>query len=297
MPISQSTYTSLVTAKSASWSSNFYSLSTAKLASTFADYTVNFIQTLSGFSASNVLMATSICADDVCALSASGNIGQFPREAMKFLGPFSSSGLAGYPHYGITGVFAWATHITDGGALFLLVAPHIGVTSYGSVGQIIRRGQTSPSSTCGAIGVAVSAVVAASTLPLSGSNNNSWTGANWHPDDFQQWTLTKELYPLRTTLSSATTANQMLIATKTILDAASAVITNVVVPSAYNAYFTGGSTVTSRTTPIFTCFGTFVNVDDGYQAYIAPIAFKRYDGVTGWVDYTASYLSGLSSLT
>jgi len=99
MPISQSTYTSLVTAKSASWSSNFYSLSTAKLASTFADYTVSFIQNLSGFSASNVLMATSICADDVCALSASGNIGQFPREALQFLGPFSSSGLAGYPHY------------------------------------------------------------------------------------------------------------------------------------------------------------------------------------------------------
>ena len=281
--ISQTTYTPLITAVNYSWTNNSYSLSSAKLASTFGNYAASYIQNLSGFASQNVLMGTSLCADDVDALSASGNIGQYPTQLMKFLGPFSSSGLAGYPHYGITGVFAWASHVTGQGALFLLVTPHIGISQYGDVGQIYRRGQTFPSSTCGAVAASISTVVGNVTLPLSSSGS--------FPNDFQQWVLTNTVFPTRTTLLASTTAQQMLVATKTILDAASAAVTNVLVPSAYNAFFGLNSNV-----PVFACFGTFVNVDDGYSAYIAPIAFKRYDS-TGWVDYSANFLSGLSSLT
>lgn len=282
MAISQTTYTTLVTGQSATWTGGYYSLSAAKLTSTFGTYVKNYIQTLSGYPASDVLMATSICADDVSSLSAVGNIGQFPRELMGFLGPFSSSGLAGYPHYGITGTFAWASHVTDTGALFMLVTPHIGVSKDGDTGQIYRRGQTTASSTCGAVAAAVSTVVNNATLPASGSA--------LFQQDFQQWVLTKEIFPKRATLLTSNSATRMLIATKTIIDAASAAVTSTIIPQAYNAFFGGTSKV-----PVFTCFGTFVNVDDSYQAYIAPISFQRYDS-TGWYDYSTSFWRGLSAL-
>ena len=353
MPISQTTYTSLITAKNLSWVGNSYDLATATLGSTFGNYVVNFIESLSGYPASDVVMATSICADDISALSASGNIGQYPRELMQFLGPFSSSGLAGYPHYGVTGVFAWASHATDTGALFLLVTPHIGVTQYGDTGLVYRRGQVAPSSTCGAVAAAVNTVISTVSLVTSiyGSwelQGESWTPINGNPgtlefdnfsnfwilyvneatfinttqlsvtgdyvdtntydvvtlsyptlptlptsgselfaQDFQQWLLTNELFPARDTLLSSTTAGRMLIATKTIIDSASAAITNVILPPAYAAFFPANSQV-----PVFTCFGTFVNVDDGYEAYIAPISFMRYDS-TGWIDYTDQFIGGI----
>ena len=59
MPITQTTYTSIVTAASA--------YPNAILVEDFGNYCKTFIQSLCGYSANNVLLADSICSDDVNA--------------------------------------------------------------------------------------------------------------------------------------------------------------------------------------------------------------------------------------
>jgi hypothetical protein len=59
-------------------------------------------------------------------------------------------GLNGFPFAGLTGMSAFAHHVPQDGAVFLFHAPHIGITQEGGVGEVLRPGQTAPSSCCGA---------------------------------------------------------------------------------------------------------------------------------------------------
>jgi hypothetical protein len=44
---------------------------------------------------------------------------------------------------------------------------------------------------------------------------------------------------------------------------------------------------------VFYCTGTFINTDDGYNAYINVTAFKKYNSVGGWIDLTTEFLQNL----
>lgn len=90
-----------------------------------------------------IMYADSICSDDLNSM-------EYPARALDMLGPFKMGGLNGFPFTGLTGVGAFAHHVPENGAVFVFYAPHIGITRDGNLGEILRPGQSEPSSCCGA---------------------------------------------------------------------------------------------------------------------------------------------------
>jgi hypothetical protein len=93
-----------------------------------------------------MLFATSVCSDDV-------NVSTDFRRVLKR--PFSMGGLGGLPFAGYTGMVAFAHHIPDGGDGFVFYGPHIGITSDGRLGRMIRQGQSHETNSCGALMLAL----------------------------------------------------------------------------------------------------------------------------------------------
>lgn len=96
-----------------------------------------------GLKPNQLMHADSMCCDDVNAI-------QYPPRAYEMLGPFKMGGLNGYPFAGITGMNAFAHHVPEDGAVIIFYAPHIGITKDGTIGEISRIGQSTPSACCGA---------------------------------------------------------------------------------------------------------------------------------------------------
>lgn len=108
-----------------------------------------------GMSLSNVLLATSICADDIVFITDDvGNV-ETRHATKELLGPFDMGGLAGLPFAGKTGMTAFAHHVPDHGAACIVYGPHIGITDAGELGKVLRPGQHEESTACGALGVAL----------------------------------------------------------------------------------------------------------------------------------------------
>ena len=59
-------------------------------------------------------------------------------------------GLGGLPFVGKVGFGAYSHHVPDNGNLFILFAPHVGLSPDGIVGKFHRVGQTHIDSACGA---------------------------------------------------------------------------------------------------------------------------------------------------
>lgn len=109
-------------------------------------YTTQLLELLAseyGLPDHHILLADSICSDDVNAI-------EYPAAATRMLGPFHLGGLDGFPHAGLTGMAALASHVPDEGAVLLYYAPHIGVSGDGTLGMILRPGQHQLSGCCGA---------------------------------------------------------------------------------------------------------------------------------------------------
>jgi len=248
----------------------------------FGDYAKAFIQA-KGYTPDNVVLSESICSDDIDGpvYSDIRNIGQTPASQNDFLGPFMSGGLSGYPHTGILGIQAWGSHITNttNGALFFINMPHIGISQVGNVGRVWRRGKTQAQSltdnTCGAVATAIGWVAANALAPVV---------ANF-PNDYQNYTLCAILFPFKAALAAIPTYGaQMVYATEKIRLSA-------------DTFLTGASGIIGANVgagiDVFYCSGTFINTDDGYNAYINVTSFKKYNSVGGWVDLTTSFLAGL----
>ena len=248
----------------------------------FGDYAKAFIQA-KGYTPDNVVLSESVCSDDIDGpiYSDIKNIGQTPASQNDFLGPFMSGGLSGYPHTGILGIQAWGSHVTNttNGALFFINMPHIGISQSGNVGRIWRRGKTQAQSltdnTCGAVATAIGWVAANALAPVV---------ANF-PDDYQNYTLCAILFPFKAALAAIPTYGaQMVYATEKIRLAS-------------DAFLTGASGIIAANVgvgiDVFYCSGTFINTNDGYNAYIDVTSFKKYNSVGGWVDLTTSFLAGL----
>jgi hypothetical protein len=248
----------------------------------FGDHAKAFIQA-KGYTPDNVVLSESICSDDIDGpvYSDIRNIGQTPASQNDFLGPFMSGGLSGYPHTGILGIQAWGSHITNttNGALFFINMPHIGISQVGNVGRVWRRGKTQAQSltdnTCGAVATAIGWVAANALAPVV---------ANF-PDDYQNYTLCAILFPFKAALAAIPTYGaQMVYATEKIRLSA-------------DTFLTGASGIIAANVgagiDVFYCSGTFINTDDGYNAYIDVTSFKKYNSVGGWVDLTTSFLAGL----
>ena len=73
---------------------------------------------------------------------------------------------------------AFASHVPDEGAISIYCGAHIGITKYGTLGEIHRQGQAINSTCCGAARVA-----------LNELTNNLITAGNISEMDYQMNTL------------------------------------------------------------------------------------------------------------
>jgi hypothetical protein len=127
---------------------------------------------------SKVLMATSVCSDDI-------NIPSTSFFSVLF-GPFIMGGLGGLPFAGQTGMTAFAHHIPDEGSAFIFYGPHIGITLEGDLGKMYRPRQEETGNSCGAL-----------MLALSRFQNENYAPVI-NDDDYQQMKLEESLLPYRT---------------------------------------------------------------------------------------------------
>ncbi|MGB3617233.1 MAG: hypothetical protein WBA12_03885 [Catalinimonas sp.] len=126
---------------------------------------------------SRLLMATSLCSDDINVPSTN-----FFRVV---LGPFFLGGLGGLPFAGKTGMSAFAHHIPDGGAALIFYGPHIGVTLEEELGQMYRSRQERSGACCGALMLTLQRFCQPNFKPEIVS------------DDYQQTVLEQTLFPYR----------------------------------------------------------------------------------------------------
>jgi hypothetical protein len=245
------------------------------LAEEWGTKTKEYIE-IAGIPASDILMANGVCSDDINAPTKPYNLGQGPNSIGEFLGPFSSGGLGGWPFVGIAGFDAFSQHATSTGTLFISNLQHIGMDKYGTAGRIYRRGQTTPSSDCGAIADAIKWVVENPETAPSPANNQLWYLTNL------LWQKNHDAGPgLGWTDTINDMAYRMMHCTDLIeLDARKYIIDN----------FT---TSVTKNKPVFFFSGKMINVDDGYNAYVHIDYFGIYDSVNGgeWIDNTQNYIS------
>ena len=132
-----------------------------------------------GFVATNTLLTTSLCSDELAK--------SLSDDFVRIYGSnFNLGGLAGFSFAGITGFQTMCGHIPDNGYCFFLFGPHIGITKDGEIGSVERKGVSINDICCR------SAIEAASYVTGSSSgvvNSNSFT-------DFQQGAVQSLLSPL-----------------------------------------------------------------------------------------------------
>jgi len=126
---------------------------------------------------SKVLMATSVCSDDI-------NVPSTTFFNVLF-GPFIMGGLGGLPFVGQTGMTAFAHHVPDEGSAFIFYGPHIGLTLDGELGKMYRPRQEETGNSCGALMLALSRLQDADYRPVISE------------DDYQQMRLEESLLPYR----------------------------------------------------------------------------------------------------
>ncbi len=129
---------------------------------------------------SKVLMATSVCSDDI-------NIPSTTFFNVLF-GPFIMGGLGGLPFAGRTGMTAFAHHIPDEGSAFIFYGPHIGVTLDGELGKMYRPRQEETGNSCGALMLALNRIQDAGYTPTIVD------------EDYQQMKLEESILPQRETI-------------------------------------------------------------------------------------------------
>ena len=255
----------------------------------FSKAVKNFIKT-QGYNYKDVLLSTDVCSDDVNAVESIGNLGQTSLEQSSLLGPFFGSGLAGYPHTGVLGLQAWASHITANGALFLINTPHIGISQAGNVGRMWRKGKTQAQSltdnTCGAVATAATWVIGNASAPVY----NTGVFAN----NDQHYKLCSILFANRATIL----ASYNFVATPSLYGASMKYCTERI-RIAGDTFLTGASGIIAANVganvDVFYCSGTFINADYGYNAYVDVISFKKYNSTDSpvWTDLTTQFLNTL----
>jgi hypothetical protein len=124
---------------------------------------------------SNMLMATSLCSDDINIPSTSF--------FSVIWGPFFLGGLGGLPYTGLTGLTAFAHHVPDNGTALIFYGPHIGVTLENEVGKMYRPRQEKAGACCGALMLALERFKEDAYVP------------EIKPEDYQQSYLESLLYP------------------------------------------------------------------------------------------------------
>jgi Limiting CO2-inducible proteins B/C beta carbonyic anhydrases len=178
---------------------------------------IDFIENVLDLEPAQVMLADSICSDDVNSI-------QYPARAQEFLGPFKMGGLDGFPFTGLTGMGAFASHVPDEGAVAIYYGPHIGITQKGEIGEIQRHGQKKNSGCCGAAKGA-----------LSKLTNNLITEGNITDLDYQMNTIEQILFFKKERIMTARIP--LKEATEVIFEAIDKRIEELVAGTKYNCKF------------------------------------------------------------
>jgi len=107
------------------------------------DFAIRAVQALERhfFSASNTLLTTSLCSDELAKQLSDDFSGIYGNS-------FNLGGLAGFPFAGNIGFQTMCGHIPDGGGCLLLYGPHVGVTEDGMIGKVEREGVSQDDMCC-----------------------------------------------------------------------------------------------------------------------------------------------------
>lgn len=179
--------------------------------------TIDYFEEKLGLEPKQVMLADSICSDDVNSI-------QYPARALEFLGPFKMGGLDGFPFTGLTGMGAFASHVPDNGAVFIYYGPHIGITKEGVIGEIHRFGQHKNSGCCGAAKGALAKLL-----------NNQITAGNITDIDYQMNTIEQILLAQNERILNAKTP--LFEATEVIYEAIDKRINELVEKTNYNCKY------------------------------------------------------------
>lgn len=129
------------------------------------------------FKPGKTILGTSVCSDEIVRTATNF------RDYLSGATPFSLGGLAGFPFTGITGFHAFAGHIPDDGFAVIQYGPHIGISSTGHLGSVMRVGQRLETTCCGALKASVGAIREGS----AGKRDSDL--------DYQQWKIEEQLGP------------------------------------------------------------------------------------------------------
>jgi hypothetical protein len=211
----------------------------------FVQRTLDVLKAEYGLAPSQILLAHSICSDDVNAIA-------YPEEGRQMLGPFNLGGLDGYPFVGLTGMLAFAHHVPDEGAALIFYAPHIGITVQGELGKILRVGQLAPSSCCGAAVAALQQVSEGGELPATAPDDN-----------YQQYSLTRILQAQRERILAAEYPLQE--ATEVILEASDERINHLIRNTSFSGKY------------LFVISAVIINGDRDFGSHQELRRFERLD--------------------
>lgn len=178
---------------------------------------IDFVENELELEPNQVMIADSICSDDVNSI-------QYPARIKEFLGPFKMGGLNGYPFTGLTGMGAFASHVPDNGAVYIYYGPHIGITKSGAIGEIQRFGQSKNSGCCGAAKGALAKLI-----------DGTITKGNITDIDYQMNTIEQILFMQKERILNAKTP--LFEATEVIYDAIDERINTLVEKTHYNCKY------------------------------------------------------------
>lgn len=135
-----------------------------------------------GLSPENTLFAQSICPDEI-----NHEHGDITGLFSKYMGEvFHIGGLAGIPFTGKTGFAAFSHHVPDGGHMFILFAPHIGISDALQLGKYDRDGMSTTGAACGAAVGALAHCCGGGAIP-----DHKTLGEN--PSDYQMNYIISEI--------------------------------------------------------------------------------------------------------
>jgi len=143
-----------------------------------------------GFTPSNTLLATSLCADELARILEDDFVSIYGNN-------FSLGGLSGFPFAGNTGFGAMAAHIPDDGFCLVIHGPHVGITKDGVIGKVERSGIALVDSCCG------SAIAASNYLKGITDGGAAITPKIQQFTDFQQGAVQELILPFGKRLSRA----------------------------------------------------------------------------------------------
>lgn len=223
----------------------------AASAASLAEQWLSVVHRHTGLTPEKILVADSLCSDDV-------NWIQYPAEARRTLGPFMMGGLDGFPFTGLTGMKAFVHHVPTDGAVSILYGPHIGISSDGSLGEVLRVGQQAKSKCCGACHAGLEKLLADRVKP-----------GELDEMDYQQGTLEQILLSQRPRIVAAKLP--LMEATQVIYEAIDARIDALVQRTSFPCRY------------VFRYGCVVINTDSGHPAYVSPrsrLLFDRHTATT-----------------